>query len=368
VIIPIASLVNKISTEEELENIAKPTPEALAEIGGLQYVSDRTPGFRRQRRGRGFTYVAPSGKYVCTAGLRRRFEALVIPPAWTDVWICANKKGHIQAIGRDDKGRKQYIYHPQWEEIRNLTKFGNMISFSEVLPLIRAQVDRDLRRQNLPREKVLALIVQLLEETLIRVGNPEYRRDNQTFGLTTLSKRHLNVNGAHLFFAFRGKSAKERRVNIKSRRLASLVKRCQELPGQELFRYVDDDGKYQTIGSGNVNEYLQSISGRYITTKYFRTWGGTIAAASALYNLGPSESKTEEKRNVIQAVRQVAKALGNTPSVCRNYYIHPEIINAYLDKTLFDAIEKASRRVQKSPYGLNAEEIAVTSLLRRQGI
>ncbi|HEX3035494.1 MAG TPA: DNA topoisomerase IB [Thermodesulfobacteriota bacterium] len=352
--------------QEKLENLLSSDPEEIAKIAGLRYVSDQMPGFRRKRWGRGFTYIAPNGEYLRDPELRQRFEALAIPPAWTDVWICPKKNGHIQATGRDDRGRKQYVYHPHWEEIRNLTKFGNMISFSEVLPLIREHVDKDLSRQNLSREKVLAVVVWLLEETLIRVGNTEYKRDNKTFGLTTLSKRHLDINGSNLFFVFRGKGGKKRRVNIQNRRLAHQVKRCQELPGQELFQYIDGEGEYQTINSGDVNEYLRGITGQDLTAKYFRTWGGTVIAASELYNLGPAESKTEEKRKVVQAVKLVAKTLGNTPSVCRNYYIHPEIINAYLDTTLFTAIQKASRKTQKSPYGLGVEERAVANLLRSQ--
>lgn len=355
-----------ILKQEKLENLLNSDREEIAQIAGLCHVCDQTPGFRRKRLGRGFTYIAPNGEYVRDPQLRKRLEALVIPPAWTHVWICPKNNGHIQATGRDDRGRKQYIYHQQWEEIRNLTKFGSMISFSEVLPLIREHVDRDLRRQNLSREKVLAIVVRLLEETLIRVGNPEYRRDNKTFGLTTLSKRHLDIDGPNIFFAFKGKSGKERRVNIKNRRIARLVKQCQELPGQELFQYIDDEGKYQTIDSDDVNEYLRNITGQDLTAKYFRTWGGTIIAACELYNLGPADSKTEEKRKVVQAVKQVARALGNTPSVCRNYYIHPEIIKAYLDKTLFAAIQKASRKTQKSPYGLGVEEGAVANLLRER--
>jgi DNA topoisomerase-1 len=355
-----------ILKQEKLESLLNSDPEEIAKIAGLRYVSDQTPGFSRKRCGRGFTYITPNGEYVRDPELRQRFEVLIIPPAWTDVWICPKENGHIQATGRDDRGRKQYVYHPQWEEIRNLTKFGSLISFSEVLPLIREHVDKDLRRQNLSREKVLAIVVRLLEETLIRVGNLEYRRDNKTFGLTTLAKQHLGINGSSLSFVFRGKSGKERRVNIKNRRLARMVKQCQELPGQELFQYIDDEGKCQAIDSDDVNEYLRNITGQDITAKYFRTWGGTVITASELYNLGPAESKTEEKRRVVQAVKQVARALGNTPSVCRSYYIHPEIINAYLDKTLFAAIQKASRRTRKSPYELDVEERAVANLLRQR--
>ena len=352
--------------QEKFKHLLNSDSKQLSKIAGLRYVSDQMPGFRRQRRGRGFIYIAPNGECIRDPGLRQRFEALVIPPAWTDVWICPNEKGHVQAIGRDDRGRKQYIYHPHWEEIRNLTKFGNMISFSEVLPLMREHVDRDLRKRDLSREKVLAIVVRLLEATLIRVGNPEYKRDNKTFGLTTLSKRHLNIDGPNLFFAFQGKSGRKREVNIKNRRLARLVKQCQELPGQELFQYIDDEGKYQTIDSGDVNEYLRSTTGQDVTAKYFRTWGGTVITASELYSLGPGESKAEEKRKVVQAVKQVAKTLGNTTSICRKYYIHPEIINAYLDKTLFVAMKKASKKAQKSSYGLGVEEIAVANLLRQR--
>jgi len=349
------------------ENLLNTDPEESAKLAGLYYVSDEEPGFQRKRRGRGFTYIDPGGRCVNDPKLRARFEALVIPPAWTDVWICADPNGHIQVTGRDDQGRKQYIYHPRWGEIRNLTKFHRLIPFGEALPAIRANVVEDLRKHSLSRQKVVALVIRLLEETLIRIGNREYARNNETYGLTTLRDDHIQVSGSKIIFVFKGKSGKQHEVDLKSKRLAELVKQCQELPGQELFQYLDEAGAYHPINSQDVNDYLREITGQDFTAKDFRTWGGTVLAAAELYQQGPVESETANKKVIVQAVKAVAEALGNTPAICRDYYIHPAIIDAYLNRSLFTAMEEAAQEVtsNEATYDLSTEEKAVMILSRQ---
>jgi DNA topoisomerase-1 len=257
-------------------------PGQSARAAGLRYVTDRAPGISRRRSGKGFAYRAPDGRTLRDAAARRRIQTLAVPPAWTDVWICPDPSGHLQATGRDARGRKQYRYHPQWREVRDETKFGRLVAFAEGLPALRRRVQEDLARPGLPREKVLAAVVRLLGTTLLRVGNEEYARANQSFGLTTLRDRHAAVEGATVRFCFRGKSGKEVRVDIQDRRLARVVKRCRELPGQELFQYVDDDGQQQSVGSGDVNAYLREVTGEELSAKDFRTWGGTVLALGAL--------------------------------------------------------------------------------------
>lgn len=340
-------------------------PVASAEAAGLYYVTDDMPGFRRRRCGRGFTYLDPAGKRVKDPALRARFEALVIPPAWTEVWICPDPAGHIQVTGRDAEGRKQYIYHPHWEEVRNLTKFNRMISFGECLPVIRNQVDTDLRQRNLTRQKVVALVVRLLEETLIRIGNPEYARHNDSYGLTTLQDDNLEVSGNTIRFSFRGKHGKAHEIALHNPRLARMVKRCQELPGQELFQYVDEAGASQPVNSQDVNNYLRTITNQDFTAKDFRTWGGTVRAAAALYHLGPDHSEKEQQKKVTEAVKAAAEALGNTPAVCRSYYVHPGVINAYLDQSLGEVMAEALASGEAGAPGLSAEELAVMTLLRK---
>lgn len=347
------------------EVLPQSDPAASAKAADLYYVSDEEPGFRRQRWGRGFTYFDSSGQRIQDDKLRARFEALAIPPAWTDVWICIRPKGHIQATGRDAKGRKQYIYHPRWEEVRNLTKFNRLLHFSNCLPMIRAQVDQDLRLRKLSRRKVVAIVVRLLETTLIRIGNREYTQRNNTFGLTTLRDRHLDIEGARLKFEFKGKSGKYQAVDIRDRRLARLVKRCQELPGQHLFQYFDENGERQAVTSTDVNEYLHHTTSIHFTAKDFRTWGGTVLAASELYHLGYAACEKERDKRVVAAVKAVADALGNTPAICRKYYIHPLVIEAYHDRSLFSAVEKAVKSdPQEEAYALSEEEKAVAILLQ----
>lgn len=340
------------------------TPEQAAEMAGLRYVSDEEPGFRRRRQGRGLAYLDPKGNYVKDEKLRARFDSLVIPPAWTDVWICADEKGHIQATGRDDAGRKQYIYHPHWEEVRNEAKFNRLIPFAGVLPQIRAQVDRDMRRRGMPREKVLAIVVRLLEETRIRIGNLEYARRNGSYGLTTLENEHIEINGSRLRFSFTGKSGKEHNVDLYDRRLARHLKLCQDLPGQELFQYLDEEGNRRAIDSGDVNDYLRQITGQNFTAKDFRTWAGTVLALDELYQRGEATDEKYAERQIVDAVKAVAEGLGNTPQVCRAYYIHPAILDAYRTGDLFAAVAAAAAHpTTDDEHALSTDEAAALALI-----
>jgi DNA topoisomerase-1 len=297
---------------------------------GLRYVTDGVAGIRRQRAGKGWAFFAPDGQRMRDAAAVRRIQALVIPPAWTEVWICPDPLGHIQVTARDARGRKQYRYHPRYRDARDKSKFRRMLEFSEILPDIRERVERDLRAHDLSRRQILATVVLLLDKTLIRVGNDEYARENRSFGLTTLRGRHVQVEGAMLRFSFRGKSGVNHEVAINDRRLARIVQQCQDLPGQELFQYVDGRGKRQTISSDDVNAYLRETTGRDITAKDFRTWAGTMLAAKELCAIGPAKSRREAVRNMNRAVDAVAERLGNTRAVCRKYYVHPGLVRAYL--------------------------------------
>ena len=301
-----------------------------AEAVGLRYVTDAMPGIRRRRHGRGFTYVDPEGRTIRGREAIRRFRSLVIPPAWTDVWICPEPDGHLQVTARDGRGRKQYRYHPRFRERQDETKFERMIALSDVLPFIRERVEADIALPGLAREKIMATMVWLLERTLIRVGSPEYAKANKSFGLTTLRRRHVAIAGSKLRFTFRGKSGVPHTVAITDRRIARIVQRCHDLPGQELFQYLDDSGARQSVEAEDVNAYLRAISGREVTAKDFRTWAGTMIAAQALREMGAAETKRAAEQNVVKAIEQTAARLGNTRSVCRKYYIHPALIEAYL--------------------------------------
>lgn len=303
------------------------TREAAA--AGLRYVTDDRPGIRRERSGDGFAYVGPDGHQVDDQAELRRFKSLAIPPAWSDVWICPDVDGHLQATGRDARGRKQYRYHPRWRAHRDEAKFDRMRAFGLALPQIRARVAKDLQRRGMPREKVLALVVQLLEVTLIRIGNEDYARENGSFGLTTLTDEHLVVAGGGAAFEFRGKSGKDHRISLADRQLARLVKRCQDLPGQQLFQYLDDDGRVRDVESGDVNAYLQEIAGADFTAKDFRTWAGTLLVARELVQL-PWRTKKQAAANVAAAIKAAASRLGNTPAVCRRSYVYPGVIGGYL--------------------------------------
>lgn len=338
-----------------------------AKAASLRYVSDATPGVRRKKRGKEYIYLDPLGKVIRDSSELRRFKSLVIPPAWHEVWICPLRNGHLQATGRDAKGRKQHRYHPRWREVRDENKYGRIMDFAKVLPLIRKKVDEDLALLGLPRDKILATVVRLLEMSLIRVGNEEYARRNGSFGLATLRNRHVNVSGSTIRFEFRGKSGVEHAVDLYDRRLAKIIKRCQDLPGYELFQYVGEDGERHAIDSNAVNEYIRQIAGQEFSTKDFRTWAGTVLAARALQQFETVDSTTQIKRNIVQAIESVAKKLGNTKAVCRKCYIHPAVIKAYSDGSL---LCRLSRRVKKemtdSPRELGPEETAVLALLHAQ--
>jgi DNA topoisomerase-1 len=315
-----------------------PEPAHSAAAAGLRHVSDAAPGISRRRAGRGFTYTGPDGKTVRDRATLARIRALAIPPAWTEVWIAADPKGHIQATGRDARRRKQYRYHPSWHEVRHETKFGRMLAFSAALPRIRRALAADLALPGLPRRKVLATVVRLLECTQIRVGNDEYARANRSYGLTTFRDRHVEVNGSTLHFEFRGKSGKPHTVDVADRRLARIVARCQAIPGEELFQYLDEDGARQTIDSGDVNDYIREIAGEEFTAKDFRTWAGTVLASEALLALGVPSSEREAKANILAAIDKVAGQLNNTRAVCRKYYVHPEVLAAYGEGVLAEVL------------------------------
>ena len=295
-----------------------------------------------------------------------RIKALVIPPAWTDVWICPDPRGHLQATGRDARGRKQYRYHPKWREVRDETKYHRMIGFAQALPAIRRRTSEHLRRQGLPREKVLATVVQLLEKTLIRVGNDEYARSNRSYGLTTMRDAHVEFKGERVRFSFRGKSGVEHEIDLNDRRLARIVKQCRDLPGYELFQYYDENGERQTVGSEEVNAYLKEVTGQDLTSKDFRTWAGTVLAAQLLREFEAFTSTTQAKRNIVAAVEQVAKKLGNTKAVCRKCYIHPAIFDAYLDGSMLETIAQRARKVSRAVDRLTEMERSVLALLQRR--
>ena len=344
-----------------------PDPRSAAREAGLRYASDDRPGIARRRSGRGFSYRRPDGTTIRDRETLARIKALAIPPAWTDVWICPQPNGHLQASGRDARGRKQYRYHQRWSEHRGEDKFERMLAFAEALPRIRARCDADLERRGVPREKVLAAVVRLLELTLIRVGNDEYARLNRSFGLTTLRDRHAKVDGTSIRFRFRGKSGKQHEVDLRDRRLSAVVRRCQELPGQELFQYVDEDGEVRDVSSDDVNDYVREASGDRFTAKDFRTWAGTVLAYRALAALQPVDGERAARKAVVEAMRTTAEQLGNTPAVARGSYVHPAVLDAYLEGSLRGALVEAAEDQREPPPGADpAEERAVIALLRQQ--
>ena len=339
---------------------------AAARAAGLRYATDASPGITRHRHGRGFTYRDPDGRTIRDREVIDRIRALAIPPAWTDVWICRWPNGHIQATGRDARGRKQHRYHPDWHAHRDEAKFGRMVEFARALPRIRKRTDADLARRGLPREKVLAAVVRLLELTLIRVGNDEYTKLNKSFGLTTLRDRHARIDGTTIRFRFRGKSGKVHDVGLRDRRLAGVIRRCQELPGQELFQY-DEDGEIGDIASDDVNDYLREISGGDFTAKDFRTWAGTVLAYRALRALQPATDERGARRNVVEAIRRTAGRLGNTAAVCRRSYVHPAVLEAYLDGHIRGALVEAAEDQAEPPAEASpTEEAEVVALLRQR--
>lgn len=342
-------------------------PKESAIAAGLRYVSDESPGITRKRARTNFAYYDAEGKRIKDPAELKRIRGLVIPPAWENVWICPKANGHLQATGVDVKGRKQYKYHPTWRAVRDEVKFEKLLSFAEGLPKIRAQVDRAMRHPDLSREKVLATVVRLLEVSLIRIGNEEYAKENKSFGLTTMRNRHAEVAGTTVKFQFRGKSGKSHVVEVSDRRLATIVRKCQDLPGQQLFEYLDPAGKVVPIGSEDVNEYLQKISGQPFTAKDFRTWAGTVLAAIALGKMEEVDSQTMAKRNVVTAIEAVAGMLGNTAAICRKCYIHPAITASYLDGTLAETLRvKADSQIARHLHDLKPEEAAVLALIRQE--
>ena len=332
---------------------------------GLRYIRDSQPGIRRKRAGRGFSYIDVDGRKIKDNVRLQRIKDLRIPPAWEDVWICPVLNGHLQATGRDARGRKQYLYHHRWRKVREEDKFNRMIALGTVLPVIRQTVEGDLASGKLSRSKVLATVVRLLEMTLIRIGNKEYARDNRSFGLTTLRDRHVDISGPVVRFHFRGKSGKEHSVEVQDRRLARIVKNCRDIPGYELFQYVDEEGSRRVIDSEDVNDYLREIAGEQFTAKDFRTWGGTVHAAHVLLEFGEFDSKTEAKKRIVQAVKEVSSQLGNKPSICRKYYIHPAVLEAYEEGDLPALAAESSRfESDDSPHSLSPIERVVMAVLK----
>ena len=345
---------------------AKPPPVELRALG-LRYVNDGLAGITRRRVGTGFSYRAPDGSLLKDRDTLAWIRKLAIPPAWREVWISTHRDGHLLATGRDTRGRKQYRYHPAWRAFRDETKFGRMLAFGQALPRIRAAVAEELAKPGLGRRKVLATVVRLLETTLIRVGNDEYARANKTFGLTTMRGRHVKAEGAQLRFRFRGKSGKPHEVTLRDRRLAALVRRLQELRGQELFQYLDEEGRPTPIDSGEVNDYLREIAGDDFTAKDFRTWSATVLAAWALNDFESFDSEAAAKRNVTQAIERVASRLGNTPAICRKSYVHPEILGAYLDGSLVESLKsEIENELRTELSGLKPEEVAVLVFLQQR--
>ncbi len=339
-------------------------PLAAAKLAKLRHVGDDMPGTTRHKARNGFDYRLPDGDLVRDIETLKRIRSLAIPPAWTAVWICPYPYGHIQAIGRDQRGRKQYRYHPRWREVRDESKYGKMLVFSRVLPAIREPVDADLRRPGLPRERVLAAVVRLMEVTLFRIGNNEYAKSNKSYGLTTLRDRHVEIEGGNIHLSFRGKHGIRHETDIKDRRLARIVRDCRDLPGYELFQYLDEDGNRHTIDSADVNEYLREISGEEITAKNFRTWAATNLAALALQEFELFDTEAKKKRAVVRAVEKVAKHLGNTPAICRRCYIHPAIFDGYLDGTLLTTLKEQTRiYLAENVTGMSAEAAAVAAFL-----
>jgi DNA topoisomerase-1 len=328
-------------------------------------VTDAGPGICRKRAGRGFSYTGVDGRPIHDPDVLQRIRGLVIPPSWTDVWICPTRDGHIQATGRDAKGRKQYRYHTRYRAVRDETKFDRMLVFSELLPRIRDRVEHDVALPGLPREKVLATVVWLLEKTLIRVGNDEYARENRSFGLTTFRNRHVAVSGYTMRFEFRGKSGIQRSISIVDRRIARIVQHCQTLPGQELFKYVDDDARRQDVDSGDINQYLRAVTSHDVSAKDFRTWAATMHAATLLRDMGPANSEREAKANIVRAVDQVAERLGNTRAICRKYYVHPIIIEAYMEGAVADRPPEpeTTNRLRRTA-SLRADEVAVLQFIQ----
>src|SRR3954466_2620025 len=344
-----------------------PDPVEVAEEAGLRYVTDEQPGYTRKAKGDDFEYFDTDGKRIRDETRLLRIKRLAIPPAYKDVWISPSPNGHIQATARDARGRKQYRYHERWREVRDENKYDRMVVFGKALPKIRRRVDRDLKRRGLPREKVLATVVQLLERTFIRIGNEEYAKENKSFGLTTLRNHHVDVTATKLKFSFRGKSGKEHEVDVTDRRLAKIIRQLQDLPGQDVFQYVDEDGEVRDITSQDVNDYLREVTGEEFTAKDFRTWAGTVLAAMALNAQDAFENKSQAKKNIKDAISAVAKILGNTPTVCRKCYVHPVVLESYLGGDMIEGLKQKTEQVLLDNFeDLRAEEAGVMSFIQEK--
>ncbi|OCX53815.1 DNA topoisomerase I [Mucilaginibacter sp. PPCGB 2223] len=351
--------------QKKLERIGR-DPKITAKAVGLRYVSDSSPGYTRKPAKNGFNFYDADGKMVRNKELIVRFKKLVVPPAYTDIWISPYENGHLQFTGKDAAGRKQYRYHADWNQIRNQSKFHHVQLFASYLPAIRAQVAKDLLRHNLDYQKVLALVVKLIELTGIRVGNDAYKKLYGSFGLTTLQNRHVRISGSGMSFEFRGKKGVYQKISLQSKRLARLVKQCRDIPGKELFQYYDADGHRCTIGSGDVNNYLKEITGQDFTAKDFRTWAGSVSALYAFKNAGGFETAAECKRKIISVLDEVAGNLGNTRTVCKKYYVHPAVIKAYEDGILFKYIDDLDAEDNEKTVELNPAEKTLLKLLEHQ--
>lgn len=361
-------MLKRVETHEGRDGPEIVDPQDAAESAGLLYVhDDREPGITRRRSGKGWSFRTPDGTAIRDAATIERIHKLAIPPAYSDVWICPDPRGHIQATGRDDKGRKQYRYHAAFREVRDSAKYEHVTAFAEVLPRIRSTVKAHMALHGLPRKKVLATIVYLLETTLIRVGNEGYARQNQSYGLTTLEDRHVDAHGADLRFEFKGKSNKVWKLKVHDRRVARIVRACHDLPGQHLFQYLDHDGHQHAVSSHDVNEYLREITGRDVSAKDFRTWAGTVLAALALHEFGTIDSEAKAKKNVRAAIERVSSRLGNTPTICRKCYVHPEVVNSYMSgDLLLEVKEEVEAELRDDLPRLKPEEVAVLTLLERR--
>lgn len=351
--------------QQPLEVISDPIESAKS--AGLRYVTDARPGIRRLRHGKSFRYQNADSTPLRDKETLARIQSLVIPPAWQDVWICPIPNGHLQATGRDAKGRKQSRYHPHWRQVRDETKYERMMLFGAALPAIRKRVEQDLVLHNMPRAKILATLVRLMETTFIRIGNEEYAQSNHSYGLTTMRNKHVTIEGATVHFTFQGKSGVRHSIDLQDRRLARIVQRCRDLPGYELFQYIDESSEPHSIDSSDVNDYLREIAGEHFTAKDFRTWAGTVLACEMLQQFEPFESETQAKKNVVRAIESVAERLGNTPSVCRKCYVHPAVIDSYLGGAMMKTLEdQVKKEVSREVRGLREEELALMRLLHQR--
>jgi DNA topoisomerase-1 len=339
-------------------------PAKSAAWAGLRYTSDEKRGYTRKRSGKNFHFIDEKGERISEEKVLERLKKLVIPPAWEDVWICKSAKGHLQVTGRDEKGRKQYIYHPEWQQARSLTKFGRMIEFGKRLPQLRESIQEDISSRKLDRRKVTALVLSLMDNALIRIGNRHYAKSNKSYGLTTLRDKHVEVNGSSIRFSFRGKKGVEHEIDLEDKRLARLVKQCRDIPGYDLFQYYDENGERQTLESGDVNEYLREVTEEEFTAKDFRTWGGTVKMVECLESVLEQDPELDKEKSIKEAVKEVAKGLGNTPTVCSKYYIHPEVVNLFREDKLLKYLKRHDAEAPKTPYLSGTEELVLKMLQR----